>query len=211
MGQKTRQRRLMLVMVTVTAAAIRAVGTQRSRAVPTIGTTGRPVAFASTTPDGLHAATATAGRHTLSTRVADSASRCAQLEFQETGVSSCWSREIALCLVRPTLEFHYRSALANQTTRSLSLFPRPIFKLQNKLLVESTTLRRVDVLLNEGLRPTLDLENAALAALWRVLGAQRLHRQPHVLQAWMIRLRREIRRATNVQQQVISISVKFRR
>lgn len=200
-----------VMMVAVAAAAIRTVGTQGPGAVSTVGATGRPVALAGTAPDGLHAAAATAGRHTLGAGVADPASRCTQLEFQETGVSSRWSREIALRFVRPALKLHYRPVLANQTARSLPLFPGPVFELQNELLVESTTLRGVDVLLNEGLRSTLDLENAALAALRRVLGAQRrLHRQPHVLQARMIRLRREIRRAANVQQQVISVPMKFR-
>lgn len=161
-----------MMMVAIAAAAVRAVGTQRPSAVSTVGATGRPIALAGTAPNGFHAAAATAGRHTLGARIADPASRCAQFELQETGVSSRWSRKIALRFMRPALELHYRSALANQTAWPLPFFPGPIFKLQNKLLVESTTLRRVDVLLNEGFWPTLDLENATLAALWRVFSTQ---------------------------------------
>lgn len=209
MREETGQRRLLVMVVAVGAAAVGAVGAQAG-AVPALGAAGRPVALAGAAPQGLHAAAAAAGRHALGAGIADATSRRAQLELQRAGVPSR-PRDIALRLVRPALELHHRSTLADQTARSLPLLPGPAHELQDELLpVGPTALRGIDVLLDEALWPALDLEDAAFAALRRVLRAQRLHRQSHVLQPGMIRLRRQVRRAANVQQQVVSVTVKLR-
>ena len=92
----------------------------------------------------------------------------------------------------PALELHDRLALADQAARSLPLLPRPALELEDQLLVETSPLRRLQrhAVLCETLRSAFDLEDAALAALRRVLRPQqRLDGQTEILEARMVRLR----------------------
>lgn len=155
----------------------------------TLGAAGRSVTLAGAASKGLHATPAAAGSHTFRAGVSRSASGGPQFEFQKADLAAR-SQQIALGLVGPALELHDGFALAYQTARSLPLLPWPTFELQYQFLVESSSLRRLHVVLSKTLWSTFDLQYATLAALRRVLRPeQRLHRQSQVLQTRMVRLR----------------------
>lgn len=86
-GQETGHRGLLVVVVAIRAAAVRAVGAQAG-AVTALRAASRSVPLARAASQRLHAAAAATRGHALCARVAWSASAGAQFEFQQADVPS---------------------------------------------------------------------------------------------------------------------------
>lgn len=202
-----------VVVVAIEAIRTAAVGAVRAQAcaVTALRAACRAIALAGAASDGLHAAAAAAGCHALGARVAGAPSSAAvtQLEVQLWPWNSVLRRlrRRRRRLVWPALELHDGATLANQASGSGPLVARPSLELQYQVLIDNPPPRRLRrVHGNEALWSPLDLHYA----LRRFLGPQRrFYRQPHVLQARMIRLRGQIWRAPYVEQQVIPARVEF--